>query len=297
VAELNKAKAFRIIECETGEEFIESIRPDNKKLWVSNLNNRWGFRGQPDCNYRLIPKAFRSNIKLPTGPFYITPPEEPSKQGAAETNTIRKFVEYALKNGLEIPDETYDFIFPNYQHPKIPYEDWPQPEYLNILALAQHHGIPTRLLDFTNNPLIAAFFAFDQVPNDRIFDKESRVSVWGIDFNAVFRMWSQYDSGSRIKKIVTPAAGNTFLHRQEGFFLLDDEANSYYNPEIGYPSFDSIILDKADEKGIDEPVIIRVDVAYTEKVKVIDTLKQYNIIKPGLMPTYSDIADYIMEMI
>jgi len=52
------------------------------------------------------------------------------------------------------------------------YDNW---EPIDILSLMQHHGIPTRLLDFTYSPLIASYFALHDARGDS--------AIWVIDIN------------------------------------------------------------------------------------------------------------------
>jgi hypothetical protein len=60
---------------------------------------------------------------------------------------------------------------------KLPSED----DYLGWLALMQHHGVPTTLIDWTYSPWVAAYFAFRDVQAD----SAKHCSVWAINLRAL----------------------------------------------------------------------------------------------------------------
>jgi hypothetical protein len=131
---MTRAPAFDPSEQGSLETIEERVRI-NHDLWTKFLEfvdaksqARWAFRGCSSIHHQLTPSVGR-----------VT-----SFEPLRETQIFRSF-QRAARLHLSMPGAS----------------DW------DWLVVAQHHGLPTRLLDWTTNPLVACFFAVSGASRDQ----------------------------------------------------------------------------------------------------------------------------------
>jgi hypothetical protein len=142
--------SIRTIPISSLGEFIDRVTPAAPDPVTGRRRDFGVYRGSKDANAPLLTSLDRLGGACP-----------PHTKSELEEHVLRNYIRYSRPHvGTE------------------PVNDWEH------LISAQHHGVPTRLLDWTYSPLVAAFFATR--PRDASGEERAR-AVWRLDWQSVHR--------------------------------------------------------------------------------------------------------------
>jgi hypothetical protein len=198
------------------EGFMNALDINRSELFETNNPKNIPqllFRGHEKKRYKLLPSAFRDLSPNTINGYRAG---QGNYEGV-ESDGFINFIEGMNSIGLHIEPESFEYINQlsgekkGYSSAK--FGDYAHGKMLKDLALAQHYGVPTRLLDFTLNPLVALFFATEGIETGP--KSKGNIGIWVIPEKLI----EVVNEKKFVERIFVNGFQNRNMVAQKGIFI------------------------------------------------------------------------------
>ena len=269
---------------DTADELWDSLSP-TKELVKPPC--KLIYRGQKNAGWGLVPSILRAETRNLLRKFWLREIKY-DDQIHMEVIMLQKFMEFCDEIGIKLPNDSLDFRSRNLTSGQDRYylslEKWPNPELLELMALAQHQGIPTRLLDWTKNPYAAAYFSASSALSSALEWREAqRLAIWVLNSESI----ALYP---KVRIIYPPGSISRHLAAQSGLFTV------HFHEGIRGEPFDIIGLER-EFAALPNTPLIKLTIPVEESSRLLELCTKIGFSAAKMYPGVDGAGRAVMDSI